>query len=234
MLAPLQHIALIMDGNGRWAKQKNLPRIEGHRQGAAALKDIINACIVRKIPYLTAYAFSAENWGRPPQEVRHLLQLFQHYLEKEEENLLKNNIKLRVIGDKSALPSKLRLRIDYLEKISQSHKNLHLQIAFNYGSRQEIVRAVKLLADDLQSGVAKTEDITEALFNTYLYTAAVPHPDLLIRTSGEKRLSNYLLWQIAYTELFFSDKYWPDFTAADLDEAIHLFKNRERRFGKVA
>ena len=230
----LQHLALIMDGNGRWAQERGLPRLKGHQKGAEVLKKIIEACISEQITYLTVYAFSSENWKRPATEVRHLFNLFEHYLDKEEKSIVDKNIRLKVIGDKSALPPNLRRRIERVERLSEDFKGLTLQVAFNYGSRAEILRAVRLIAKKVEQGRFKTEQITENVLSKFLYTSHAPDPDLLIRTSGEQRLSNYLLWQLAYTEFIFVSKYWPDFTADDLKEAISVYGERTRRFGRAS
>lgn len=222
-----------MDGNGRWATRKHLPRVMGHRKGAEALKKLIEGTLKRRIPYLTVYAFSSENWARPAAEVKNILTLFEHYLVREEKKMFEHDIRLRVIGSKEKLPDRLRTYIQRLEDLSQQHKTLTLQVAFSYGGRQEILRAAKQAALDLQKGLVSAEDLNEAHFNKYLYTANVPDPDLLIRTGGEKRLSNYLLWQLAYAEFVFSDTLWPDFSAQDLDEALHCYRKRQRRFGQV-
>ena len=230
----LNHLALIMDGNGRWAQAQGLPRVKGHQKGAEVLKEVIEACVDRNISYLTVYAFSSENWNRPAAEVRSLFNLFEHYLDEEEKTLLEKKVRFKVIGERRKLPPKLRERIVRMESLSQSFERLTLQVAFNYGSRAEILRAVHLLAKDVEKGLLTADAITEAMLEKHLYTSDVPDPDLLIRTSGEQRLSNYLLWQLAYTEFIFSPKYWPDFTAADLDQALDTYYQRERRFGKVS
>lgn len=230
----LNHLALIMDGNGRWAEHQSVARVVGHRKGAETLKKIVEACLKKQIPYLTVYAFSSENWGRPPQEIRHLLHLFEHYMVQEESELLEKGIRFKVIGHKEGLPSKLKTQIQHLEDLSAKNTALTLQVAFNYGGRQEIVQAIKRISEAQAAGRIKNDAITENLVEEYLYAPNVPHPDLLIRTGGEQRLSNYLLWQLAYTELFFSEKFWPDFDMDDLDKAIASFHHRERRFGKAA
>lgn len=230
----LNHLALIMDGNGRWAQAHGLPRVKGHQKGAEVFKEIMEACVKHHISYLTVYAFSSENWNRPAAEVRGLFNLFEHYLDEEEKTLLEKRVRFKVIGERRKLPPKLRERIVRMESLSQSFERLTLQVAFNYGSRAEILRAVHLLAKDVEKGLLTADAITEAMLAKHLYTSDVPDPDLLIRTSGEQRLSNYLLWQLAYTEFIFSPKYWPDFTAADLDQAIDTYYQRDRRFGKVS
>lgn len=220
-----------MDGNGRWAKTRNLPRLVGHQRGAQVLKEIVEACARMGVRYLTVYAFSSENWNRPGPEVRGLLGLLEYYLEREEKLFLQKNIRLRVIGERERLPLSLRERIERVEAVSALKTQLLFQVAFGYGSRAEMTRAARLIAEDVKAGRLTSEEITEACFSNYLYTTGVPDPDLLIRTSGEQRISNYLLWQLAYTELVFNPKYWPDFTIEDLTQAFQLYGKRERRFG---
>lgn len=226
-----QHVAVIMDGNGRWAKSKGLPRTAGHKKGADALKRTLDNCKEIGIKYLTIYAFSSENWKRPSDEISDLMQLLQHYLHKELETLHENNIRLRFIGDLSRLESKICEQLEYAKKLTQNNKDFHLTIALSYGSRQEIVLATKKLAQQVESGKITPEQITEELFSKNLDTAGLPDPDLLIRTGGEKRLSNFLLWQSAYTEFYFSDTLWPDFDKNDLISALNDFAKRERRYG---
>ena len=232
--SPPEHVAIIMDGNGRWAKKRSLTRLSGHKQGAEVLKNIVNYAPELGIRYLTVYAFSSENWGRPAPEVRGLISLLEHYLDQEEENFLKGHIRLRVIGDRERFPPSLQQRIDRVERLSIHHTGLFLQVAFGYGSRQEIVRATKTMAEDIQKGILLAKDITEDVLSRYLYTAEIPDPDLLIRTGGEQRISNYLLWQLAYAELLFLDKHWPDFTIEDFARAVDIYAKRERRFGYAA
>lgn len=230
---PPQHIAIIMDGNGRWAQERKLPRVMGHKKGAEALRSIIEATLKRGIPYLSLYTFSSENWKRSSAEVRNILSLLEHYLLQEEHNLFKHDIRLKVIGDHERLPCKLRTYIEKLEDASSSHKRLTVQIAFSYGGRDEILQATQRIAQDAQAGILDISTLDHHLFAKYLYTKDVPDPDLLIRTSGEQRISNYLLWQLAYAEFVFPKVLWPDFTATHLDEAITIYRSRERRFGKV-
>ncbi|TGW15123.1 isoprenyl transferase [Candidatus Hepatobacter penaei] len=234
MTLPPQHIAFIIDGNGRWALNKRLSRVVGHKHGAVTVKKIIEACRKRHIPYITVYAFSSENWKRPVNEVNHLMNLFEHYLEKEQEDMLKQDIRLKVIGDRERLPPRLIQRIEHVEQASQNSQSMTVHVAFNYGGRAEIVRATQNIAAQVKRGDLALDDITEEKLTQHLYTHGAPDPDLLIRTSGEQRLSNYLLWQLAYTEFFFLDKHWPDFTEQDLDLAIFSFQKRHRRFGKAA
>lgn len=225
------HIAMIMDGNGRWAKKRMMPRTYGHKEGCENLKRISMACNDLGIKYLTVYAFSTENWKRSASEVATLMDLFNKYLEEASSQFIENNIKIKVIGDKSKLSPNLQKLIARTETITSSHTGLHLQVAFNYGGRDEIIRAIEKIMTD----VSKSEEIkvTEELFSTYLDTAGVPEPDLLIRTGGEKRLSNYLLWELAYSELYFSNTLWPDFTKEELVKIIEMYRYQERRYGNV-
>lgn len=222
-----------MDGNGRWAAQRNLPRVVGHKKGAEALRGVIEGVIERDIPYLSVYAFSSENWCRPANEVKHILNLFQHYLEQEEENLFKHDIRLKVLGDKERLPASLRDCVTRLEDMSYKHTGLVLQVAFSYGGRAEIVEAVREIIQEIQKDKLSLIDVDEKLISRFLQTSDVPDPDLLIRTSGEQRISNYMLWQMAYTEMMFPKVHWPDFTVKHLDEAIEAYKKRDRRFGRI-
>ncbi len=221
-----KHIAIIMDGNGRWAKERGLPRKLGHKRGAEALKQLLIDSQTLGVKYLTVYAFSAENWGRPQDEVSALMGLLGHYLNNEAEILVKNKIRFRTIGNISSLNEDLQRRVRALEETTKHFSQLHLTIALSYGARQELTLAVKQL---IAEGVEPSEQaITERL-----YTADLPELDLLIRTGGDQRLSNFLLWQSAYTELFFTDVYWPDFNASHLEAAIDCFSSRERRYGNV-
>ncbi|MEQ1788903.1 MAG: isoprenyl transferase [Rickettsiales bacterium] len=226
-----QHIAIIMDGNGRWAKAQGLPRAAGHKKGAGALKRTLDNCSKAGIRYLTIYAFSSENWKRPSEEISDLMQLLQHYLHQELETLNENNICLRFIGDLSRLEPDIREQLEHAKELTKRNKDFHLTIALSYGSRQEIVHTAQKLAKQVASGKIKIEAITEELFAENLDTAELPEPDLLIRTGGEKRLSNFLLWQSAYTEFYFSDTLWPDFDKLDLTSALNDFAKRERRYG---
>lgn len=220
------HIAIIMDGNGRWAKERGLPRKLGHKRGAEALKALLNEGQKLGVKYLTVYAFSAENWGRPPEEVSALMGLLGHYLDKESALLIKNQIRFRTIGDISTLDPALRNRVEALEEKTKEFTTLNLTIALSYGARQEITHAVKQLAAD-------KAEVNEQAIAERLNTADLPELDLLIRTGGEQRLSNFLLWQSAYAELYFTDTYWPDFNAEHLKQAMKCFTSRERRFGNV-
>jgi undecaprenyl diphosphate synthase len=224
------HIAMIMDGNGRWAKKRLMPRIYGHKEGCENLRRITKACRRLGIRYLTVYAFSTENWKRSRQEVSALMELFYNYLKNTCTEFMENKIKLTVIGDKTKLNPSLQDIIFQTETMTCSQEGLHLQVAFNYGGRDEIKRAIqKMMAD---TSVLQ-ENITEEVISNYLDTANVPEPDLLIRTGGESRLSNYLLWELAYTELYFTDTLWPDFTEEELNKIIERYRTRERRFGNT-
>jgi undecaprenyl diphosphate synthase len=229
-----QHIAIIMDGNGRWAKKRGLPRSAGHRFGAQKLKEIVLFADEIGLKYLTVYAFSTENWKRPKEEVENLMNLLREFFDTEIENLInKTQIRIRVIGDISKLDKDIQERIVSAEERTKDKCGLCVVIALNYGARQEIINAVKNLALDIESGKIDIEDVDEDLFKKYLYTKDIPDPDLLIRPSGEMRVSNFLLWQISYTEFWFSNVLWPDFKKEHLLEAIEDYQKRERRFGGV-
>ncbi|MGN0018741.1 MAG: isoprenyl transferase [Candidatus Gastranaerophilaceae bacterium] len=223
----LQHIAIIMDGNRRWAKLRNLPTAMGHKKGVDALKNTLRACNDFGIKYLTVYAFSTENWNRKQEEVDFLMDLFCKTLKNETKEMNENNVVIDFIGDLEKLPQKLQDILNESKDITKNNTGVKLQIAFNYGSRDEIVHAVKKIIDKS----IKSEDVTEDLISSELYTAKCPNPDLLIRTGGEMRISNYLLWQIAYSEFYITDKFWPEFNKEALAEAIIEFNNRQRRFG---
>ncbi len=228
-----KHVAIILDGNGRWAKKRNMPRNYGHVQGSKTVEQIIEDGYKMGIEYITVYAFSTENWKRSADEVDALMKLLAKYLIDCIERSTKNNMRVRVIGDKSGLDTKLVARINELEETTKNATGLKFTIAINYGGRDEIRRAVKRIAEDVEKGVITSKAITEDLINDYLDTAGLPDPDLLIRTSGEERLSNFLPWQLAYTEFYFTDVLWPDFTKEDLLTAIRYYNGRERRFGGV-
>lgn len=228
-----KHIAIILDGNGRWAKKRNMPRNYGHVQGSKTVEQIIEDGYKMGIEYITVYAFSTENWRRSAEEVDALMKLLAKYLIDCIERSTKNNMKVRVIGDKSGLDAKLVTRINELEETTKNATGLKFTIAINYGGRDEIRRAVKKIAEDAAVHALKPEDITEELISARLDTAGLPDPDLLIRTSGEERLSNFLPWQLAYTEFYFTDVLWPDFKKEDLLDAIRYYNGRERRFGGV-
>jgi undecaprenyl diphosphate synthase len=226
-----KHIAIIMDGNGRWAKRRGLPRTAGHKKGADTVRRVIEACGEHRIGHLTLYAFSSENWQRSEQEVRDLMSLLRFYLEKELPYLHKNDIRVQVIGERGKLSDDIRKKIEDAEQLTENNRALTLSIALSYGSHQEIARAMRLIGEEIASGALTPSDINEELIASYLYTANLPAPDLLIRTGGEQRLSNFLLWQTAYTELYFTDTLWPDFSKEDFIAALSEYATRERRYG---
>ena len=228
-----QHVAIILDGNGRWAKKHFMPRNVGHSQGAKTVEQICEDAWDLGIKYLTVYAFSTENWNRPQSEVQLLMKLLRKYLIDCIERTSKNNMRVRVIGEKSRLDDDIRTAIEELEEVSAANTGLNFTIALNYGSRDEITRAVRKIAGECKDGSLVPEKITEALISARLDTAELPDPDLMIRTSGEQRLSNWLLWQLAYTEFYFTDVLWPDFNKDELIRAIQYYNTRERRFGGV-
>jgi len=228
-----QHVAIILDGNGRWAKSKGMPRNYGHAQGSKNVERICEDAWRMGIKYLTVYAFSTENWSRPKDEVDALMKLLRNYMKTCLKTAAKNDMKIRVIGDTTRLDEDIRTRICELEEATKNNGGLNFQIAINYGSRDEIVRAVKRLAEDVKAGKLSPDQIDEACMEGYLDTHDIPDPDLLIRTSGEQRLSNYLLWQLAYTEFYFTEIPWPDFTKEELIKAIEKYNERDRRFGGV-
>lgn len=228
-----QHIAIILDGNGRWAKKKGMPRSYGHTQGSKNVERICEDAYKMGVKYLTVYAFSTENWKRPKDEVDTLMGLLRNYMKTCLKTAEKNRMRVRVIGDKTALDDDIRKRIEELEEATKNNDGLCFQIALNYGSRDEMIRAMKKMSTDCISGKVKPEDIDERVFESYLDTHDIPDPDLMIRTSGEQRLSNYLLWQLAYSEFYFTDVLWPDFTKEELAKAIEYYNGRERRFGGV-
>ena len=228
-----QHIAIILDGNGRWAKKKGMPRNYGHAQGSKNVERICEEAYKMGVKYLTVYAFSTENWNRPKGEVDALMKLLRNYMKTCLKTAEKNRMKVRVIGDLTGLDEDIRTRILELEEASKNNDGLNFQIAINYGSRDEIIRAVRTLAKDCKEGKIEAEKITEEVLESYLDTHGIPDPDLLIRTSGELRLSNYLLRQLAYTEFYFTDVLWPDFTKEELRKAIEQYNRRDRRFGKT-
>ena len=227
------HIGIIMDGNGRWAQKRFLPRSAGHRAGAQNFRIITRYCSKIGIRYLTVYAFSTENWNRPSDEVGALLRLFKEYLEEALRDFMDENIRVRFIGDVSAFPAELRGLIQEVEEASACKTGMVLNLAMNYGGRAEITRAAKKVAQEAVSGSLRPEELTEERFAQYLYTGSQPDPDLIIRPSGEERLSNFLLWQSAYAEFVYFDILWPDFKTSDLDRAIEIYSSRQRRFGGV-
>ncbi len=226
-----QHIAIIMDGNGRWAKKKSLSRIKGHMKGVDAVREVVTACRELGIKVLTLYAFSVENWKRPKEEVDALMKLLKEYLLKETDEMLKNNIRLRAIGRISDLPPEVQETLAWSIKKTEQCSGMILNLALSYGGRSEILNAVQGIVSDLQKGKIKLEELTPQRFSNYLWTHEIPDPDLLIRTSGEFRISNFLLWQIAYTELYVTETLWPDFNRDQLLKAIAVYQSRERRFG---
>ncbi|MCR5784097.1 MAG: isoprenyl transferase [Eubacterium sp.] len=227
-----QHIAIILDGNGRWAKSKGMPRTFGHTKGADNVEVICKAADELGVKYLTFYAFSTENWKRPQEEVNKLMSILRKFMKTAAKRADDNNMRVRIIGDITALDEDLQVAIKELEKSSESNTGLNMQIAINYGSRDEIVRAVNSILEDAKSGRIEGK-ITEDVIGEYLDTAGIPDPDLMIRTSGEQRLSNYLLWQLAYSEFYFCDTPWPAFTPDDLKAAIEEYSSRDRRYGKI-
>jgi undecaprenyl diphosphate synthase len=228
---PPAHVAIIMDGNGRWAKARGLPRIAGHRRGAEAVRRTVTAAAEFGITYLTLFGFSSENWKRPLDEIDDLMGLLRHYLRGEIAELHANRVRLRVIGERARLPPDIVTLIDNAETLTGGNSGLRLTIALSYGGRAEIARAARAIALAVQAGRLAPEDIDEAVFASHLLTTEMPDPDLLIRTSGEQRISNFLLWQTAYTELVFSSTLWPDFGKADLEKALLDYHGRERRYG---
>ena len=228
-----RHVAIILDGNGRWAKAKGMPRNYGHAQGSKNVERICEEAWRMGIKYLTVYAFSTENWSRPRDEVDALMKLLRNYMKTCLKTAAKNDMKVRVIGDKTRLDEDIRSRIAELEEATEGNGGLNFQIALNYGSRDEIVRAVRRLAEDARDGKLEPQSVTPDVFASYLDTHDIPDPDLLIRTSGEERLSNFLLWQLAYSEFYFTDVLWPDFTKEELAKAIEAYNDRDRRYGGV-
>ena len=225
------HVAIILDGNGRWAKSKGMPRNYGHVQGSKNVEVICEEAYKMGIRYLTVYAFSTENWNRPKDEVDALMKLLRNYMKTCLKTAEKNRMCVRVIGDKSRLDEDIRNRIDELEKATVNNDGLHFQIALNYGSRDEILRAVRHIMTDTKKGIIDPDMMTEELLASYLDTKDIPDPDLLIRTSGEERISNFLLWQLAYTEFYFTPVPWPDFTKEELMKAVEAYNHRDRRYG---
>jgi undecaprenyl diphosphate synthase len=232
--APPAHVAIIMDGNGRWAKARGLPRIAGHRRGAESVRRAITASAELGVSYLTLFGFSSENWKRPSDEVNDLMGLLRHYLRGEIAELHQKGVRMLVIGDRARLAPDIVTLIDNAEKLTHDNKRLTLIIALSYGGRDDIVQASRKLAEDVAAGRIDAKDIDEARLSSSLFTTGIPDPDLLIRTSGEQRISNFLLWQLAYTELVFTETLWPDFGRADLEKAISDYHGRERRYGASA
>ncbi len=228
-----KHVAIILDGNGRWAKSKGMPRNYGHVQGAKTVEVICEEAYRMGIQYLTVYAFSTENWNRPEDEVNALMGLLRNYMKTCLKTAAKNNMCVRIIGDKTRLDEDIRKRMGQLEEATKDNTGLHFQIAINYGGRDELVRAVRRLADEIAGGSLAAEDITEEKISSALDTHGLPEPDLLIRTCNEQRISNFLLWQLAYTELYFTPVAWPDFSKQELEKAIEAYNKRDRRYGLV-
>jgi len=226
-----RHLAVIMDGNGRWAQERMLRRIVGHQKGVETVRTIVEECSRLGIGFLTLYAFSSENWLRPKTEVKALMSLLQKYIKAETPRMMQNNIRFNVIGNRDDLPADVNRAIDDAFARTAANTGMILTLALSYGSRQEIVRAARLMAEDLAGGRVSAEDADETVFARYLFTVGIPDPDFLIRTSGEMRISNFLLWQMAYTELYFSEVNWPDFTVTELHKALTDYQTRERRFG---
>lgn len=226
-----RHLAIIMDGNGRWAEQRLLDRVAGHRQGAESVRTVVRACREIGIPYLTLFAFSAENWSRPQPEVEALMTLLKDYLVTELREMLDNNIRLLAIGDLSRLPREVVSALNETMKLTAAATGMTLTLALSYGGRDDIIQAIRRITANSRDGSLTPEDIDEALFSKYLWTANLPDPDLLIRTSGEVRISNFFLWQLAYTEIYVTSNLWPDFKKEDLIQALLSYQDRERRFG---
>ena len=227
------HVAIILDGNGRWAKSKGMPRNYGHIQGAKTVEVICEEAYNMGINYLTVYAFSTENWNRPADEVDALMKLLRNYMKNCLKRAAKNNMRVRVIGRKEGLDDDIRNQIEELEKATANNTGLTFTIALNYGSRDEIIRGIQQVAEAVKTGKLDVNDITEEVFSDYLDTKDLPEPDLMIRTSGEQRISNFLTWQLAYTEFYFTDVPWPDFNKKELEKAVEAFQKRDRRFGLV-
>ncbi len=227
------HLAIIMDGNGRWAQKRGLPRAMGHKKGAETVKEITRACGELGIKYLTLYAFSTENWQRSPEEVATLMDLLRDYLKSDLKEIQEKGVRIRFIGERYMLDSDIAEQMEKLEKETAANDKMTLCIALSYGSRQEIVAAARKIAAMAKAGQISPEDIDQKMFSDMLYTGEMPDPDLILRTSGEQRVSNYLLWQLAYAELFFTPTLWPDFTKAELEAVLTDYSNRERRYGKA-
>ena len=226
-----KHIAIIMDGNGRWARRRHLPKILGHKEGVKSVEEIIKAAKTLGIEILTLYAFSTENWKRPRKEIDALMMLLENYLDRETERVAKKGVRIRAIGRLEGLPARIQLKIKKAEEKTAHNKDILVNLALNYGARSEIVDAVKKIAKNVETRKLRAGDISEDKFSDYLYTAGLPDPELLIRTSGEMRVSNFLLWQISYAEIYVTEKFWPDFRKKDLEGAILDYQARERRYG---
>ena len=228
-----RHIAIIMDGNGRWAKERGLPRREGHRAGAESIREVMEACKELGVEYLTLYAFSSENWNRPEDEVQALMNLLDRFLDEQAKELDKQKVRLQAIGQLDRLPPKTRERLNRIISRTAEHRSMTLVLALSYGAREEIVAAARALAEDALAGKISPEEINAEAFSSRLQTAGIPDPDLLVRTSGELRVSNFLLWQISYAEIVIVKKFWPDFRQGDLFESVREYQSRHRRFGAL-
>ena len=229
-----KHIAIIMDGNGRWARQRSMPRSAGHRQGVEAVRRTVKACLELGIPYLTLFSFSSENWSRPAEEIKFLFNLLRRFVHQDVAELHAAGVKVKIVGSRANLDQDLVKLIDESEALTAQNERMTLVVAFNYGSRDEIVRAVRSLADKVKGGEISSDHISEHVLCEHMDTATIPDPEMIVRTSGEKRLSNFLLWQSAYAELVFLDEHWPDFDAELLAKAIDVFQGRNRRFGGLS
>jgi len=229
-----QHVAIIMDGNGRWAKMRGADRSEGHREGVVSVRKVTEAAVAIGLKYLTVYTFSTENWNRPESEIEALMTLMVMAIQRETPDLMKNNVRLKAIGNLARLPQPVRVALEKCINQTSSNTGTTLILALSYSSRWEITEAAKKIAADVNNNIITTESIDEKMFSSYLTTSGIPDPDLLIRTGGEKRISNFLMWQTTYSELFFTDTYWPDFREKEFNEAIEAFRQRERRFGKTS
>ncbi|MEL6815541.1 MAG: isoprenyl transferase [Cyanobacteria bacterium J06598_3] len=227
------HVAVIMDGNGRWAKRRGLPRVMGHRKGVDTLKKLLRCCRDWGIDALTAYAFSTENWGRPTREVDFLMTLFERVLRQELKEMMEEDVRIEFVGNLAALPATLQKEIDRAVQETKNNTGIRFSVATNYGGREEILQACRAIATQVKQGSLQPEDIDESIFSQHLYTSDISDPDLLIRTSGEMRISNFLLWQLAYSEFYITDTLWPDFDTAEFHQAMQAFQQRDRRFGKV-
>ncbi len=227
------HIAIVMDGNGRWAKQSGLPRVAGHRRGVDAVRTTVSVCRAYNIPYLTLFAFSSENWKRPASEVRLLMELFSNTLEKEAKQLKKNGVRLRVIGDLNGVAEKIRCRVVTVEQSTAENDRLNLTVALNYGGQWDIIQACRKMAQQAAADRLSVSQVCSNTFELYLSTASLPTPDMFIRTGGDQRISNFLLWQMAYTELYFTQTLWPSFDKQALEEALNDYARRQRRFGQT-
>jgi undecaprenyl diphosphate synthase len=229
-----RHIAIIMDGNGRWAKQRHMPRVAGHKAGLEAVLEVVKSCVEKKIEVLTLFAFSSENWRRPAQEVNYLMNLFVNSLKREAKKLHKQNIQLRIIGDRDRFEKKLQEQIRLAEELTASNTGLKLVVAANYGGQWDITQAVQQIVAKIADDELNKNDITPELIHSHLALSDLPEPDLFIRTSGEQRISNFMIWQLSYTELYFTNVLWPDFKAEEFEKALDFFAGRERRFGYIS